>query len=115
MWRSKARAGPPLWTTADQSASISGVVASQSVKSGSGTSKPTWLFGLPRPSAPWQGVQAGANTGAPVRGGAVDPDPGAGEAGTCARSAAADPSSNIVTAKYNPGRRIMEPRISYPS
>jgi hypothetical protein len=56
----KARTGPPSWATANQSASGSRVAKLQSVKSGSGSAKPTVAGGAPRPSVPWQLAQAAA-------------------------------------------------------
>ena len=58
MCRSRARTGPPSWTTANQSGSGSPVAKAQSLKSGRGASKPTTERGDPLPSGPWQVAQA---------------------------------------------------------
>jgi hypothetical protein len=42
----------------NQSASGSRLAKLQSVKSGTGVSKPSWMGGNPVPSAPWQAAHA---------------------------------------------------------
>jgi hypothetical protein len=55
-----------MCTTEDQSPSASGVVNLQSVKSGSGVSKPTTDLGCPLPSSPWHDTHAVRYSCAPV-------------------------------------------------
>jgi hypothetical protein len=54
---------------AAQSTCISGLVAEQSVKSGSGTANPTVVCGAPAPSTPWQAAQVARKISSPVLGG----------------------------------------------